>query len=151
LRQAEIDASSEQQRSPRVSSDWEEGEIHVYAGDHITANGTSSLVNGHQDQKMNHSTVQNGTANGSVAEDGDMADAEGEDGLDEDDLMDKISSSPSIDDGAYSKTSALVQKSQCTLFPFQNGVFFVVVMSIRLHSTSPTQQHLPLFFQVSCP
>jgi hypothetical protein len=31
-----------------------------------------------------------------------MADAEGDDSLDEDDMMDKISSSPSIDDGGYS-------------------------------------------------
>ncbi|RQM06284.1 hypothetical protein DH86_00001092 [Scytalidium sp. 3C] len=41
--------------------------------------------------------AQNGGHTGSTAEDGDLADAEGDDGMD-DDMMDKISSSPSIDD-----------------------------------------------------
>lgn len=45
--------------------------------------------------------AQNGGHTGSTAEDGDLADAEGDDGMD-DDMMDKISSSPSIDDGGYS-------------------------------------------------
>jgi len=45
--------------------------------------------------------AQNGGLTGSTAEDAEMADAEGDDGMD-DDMMDKISSSPSIDDGGYS-------------------------------------------------
>ncbi|RFU28857.1 hypothetical protein B7463_g7474, partial [Scytalidium lignicola] len=49
----------------------------------------------------NLAVAQNGGHTGSAAEDADMADAEGDDGLD-DDMMDKISSSPSIDDGGYS-------------------------------------------------
>jgi hypothetical protein len=46
--------------------------------------------------------AQNGGLTGSSVEDAEMADAEGDDSLDEDDMMDKISSSPSIDDGGYS-------------------------------------------------
>jgi hypothetical protein len=46
--------------------------------------------------------AQNGGLTGSTAEDAEMADAEGDDGMD-DDMMDKISSSPSIDDAPKAK------------------------------------------------
>ena len=61
----------------------------------LTANANG--VNGNQhDGHQNH---QNGTQNGADG-DADMHDAEGDDTLD-DDMMDKISSSPSISDGNY--------------------------------------------------
>lgn len=47
-----------------------------------------------------HGLQRNGILNGTAGEDGEMGDAEGDDGLD-DDMMDKMSSSPSIEDGGY--------------------------------------------------
>ncbi|KAH8801654.1 hypothetical protein F5884DRAFT_807418 [Xylogone sp. PMI_703] len=54
-----------------------------------------------EDGEDNLAVAQNGGHTVSATEDAEMADAEGDDGLD-DDMMDKISSSPSIDDGGYS-------------------------------------------------
>ncbi|TGO59020.1 hypothetical protein BOTNAR_0171g00230 [Botryotinia narcissicola] len=72
LREVAAEVADEQHRSPRVSREW--------------ANGEGQMI-------------QDYTSSG--GEDGDMADAEGDDSMD-DDMMDKISSSPSIDDGGYS-------------------------------------------------
>lgn len=47
-----------------------------------------------------HNLQRHGNANGANGEEMEVGDGEGEDGLD-DDLMDKISSSPSIEDGGY--------------------------------------------------
>ena len=48
-----------------------------------------------------HSLQRHGNANGANGEEMEAGDGEGDDGLD-DDMMDKISSSPSIEDGGYS-------------------------------------------------
>lgn len=47
-----------------------------------------------------HNLQRNGNANGTNGEEMELGDGEGDDGLD-DDMMDKISSSPSIEDGGY--------------------------------------------------
>jgi hypothetical protein len=73
-----------------VSQDGESGEL---------SNGLNVLANGIAAHEERHQET-NGHLNGLQTEDGDMADAEGDEGLD-DDMLDKISSSPSIDDGRY--------------------------------------------------
>lgn len=102
LRDVAAEVADEQNRSPRVSRDWAIGEgqmIQDYTSDDLGA-GVNSALNGNN-QQDNLAIAQNGGLTGSGGEDGDMADAEGDDSMD-DDMMDKISSSPSIDDGGYS-------------------------------------------------
>ncbi|KFY19060.1 hypothetical protein V493_08167 [Pseudogymnoascus sp. VKM F-4281 (FW-2241)] len=87
---------NERRQHPDTSPNWANADDSEYddsdAIEPAAANGT------YHNQHGAHAS-QNG---GSHAEDADMADAEGDDSLDEDDMMDKISSSPSIDDGGYS-------------------------------------------------
>jgi hypothetical protein len=102
LREIAAEAEEEQHRSPRVSADWPGAEIDKAPqqyGEDLSSrpNPSSTLENSHQQQDA-LAVAQNGGLTG--AEDADMADAEGDDGMD-DDMMDKISSSPSIDDGGY--------------------------------------------------
>ncbi len=98
-----VEAAEEKHRSPRVSKEWTNGDVQQLQqyGDELAA-GVSAKLNGANLQKQDDLAVaQNGGLTGSTAEDAEMADAEGDDGMD-DDMMDKISSSPSIDDGGYS-------------------------------------------------
>ncbi|QSZ37031.1 hypothetical protein DSL72_009123 [Monilinia vaccinii-corymbosi] len=102
LREAAAEVADEQHRSPRVSREWVNGEgqmIQDYTNDELAA-GITLALNGNS-QQDDLAVAQNGGSTASGGEDGDMADAEGDDGMD-DDMMDKISSSPSIDDGGYS-------------------------------------------------
>jgi hypothetical protein len=95
-------------RSPRVSKEWSSGEIQQmqsYGEDDLVAGVNAKLNSSNSQQQDDLAVAQNGGLTGSTAEDADMADAEGDDGMD-DDMMDKISSSPSIDDGGYSLTSS---------------------------------------------
>lgn len=92
LREVAAEAEDEQHRSPRISNDWNNDELDN------DAEGSSLLTGVNLQQQDALAIAQNGGLTG--AEDADMADAEGDDGLD-DDMMDKISSSPSIDDGGY--------------------------------------------------
>jgi hypothetical protein len=62
--------------------------------------------NGGYHHQQDGIVVQNGGISGPSPEDAELADAEGDDSMDEDDMMDKISSSPSIDDGGYSPTKS---------------------------------------------
>ncbi|KAL8700294.1 MAG: hypothetical protein Q9224_001031 [Gallowayella concinna] len=79
-------------RSPRVSQDLSGKELQLLQED---GDGyvNPDLITPHQEQQVQR--------NGSTGGEADSADAEGDDGL-EDELMDKISSSPSIDEGGYS-------------------------------------------------
>lgn len=86
LRRAEDDSIEQKQHSPSASQDFNSTDIHNQNS--ITAHGEGEA--GHPQQ--------NGGLNGTQGEDGELADSEGDDGLD-DDMLDKISSSPSIDDG----------------------------------------------------
>lgn len=81
-------------RSPRMSQDLSNKELqllHEDSDDSINATGSD----------LDHHNLQrNGISNGVDGEDMDMGDVDGDEGLD-DDMMDKISSSPSIEDGGY--------------------------------------------------
>ncbi|XMA15676.1 hypothetical protein WAI453_008467 [Rhynchosporium graminicola] len=98
LRELAIEAAEENHRSPRVSKEWSQGEVQQYDDDLVT--GVASKLSGSNLERQDDLAIaQNGGLTGSRAEDADMADGEGDE-LD-DDMMDKISSSPSIDDGGY--------------------------------------------------
>jgi hypothetical protein len=104
LREAAVEAAEEYHRSPRVSKEWTNGDVQQlqqYGDDELAAEVTASLTSANLQQQDDLAVAQNGGHTGSTAEDAEMADAEGDDGMD-DDMMDKISSSPSIDDGGYS-------------------------------------------------
>jgi hypothetical protein len=104
LREVAADVAEQHQRSPRVSKEWSVGEVQKLGqlGDEELAAGvTVALTGSNLPQQDALAVAQNGGNTGSTAEDAEMADAEGDDGMD-DDMMDKISSSPSIDDGGYS-------------------------------------------------
>jgi hypothetical protein len=101
LRDVAAEAEEEQYRSPRMSADWNnevDGQGQHY-GNNASASGAAHPLTGVNLQQQDALAIaQNGGLTGT--EDAEMADAEGDDGLD-DDMMDKISSSPSIDDGGY--------------------------------------------------
>lgn len=84
-------------RSPRVSQDLSGKELQLLQED---GDGyvNPDLIIPHQDQQINQ---RNGATHGGAGMEADGSDADGDDGL-EDELMDKISSSPSIDEGGYS-------------------------------------------------
>ena len=99
-------------RSPRVSKEWTAGELQQsqqYGGE-LAQEVTASLTSASLQQQDALAVAQNGGLTGSTTEDAEMADAEGDDGM-EDDMMDKISSSPSIDDGGYSLPHLWPQRS----------------------------------------
>lgn len=102
LRHAEEEAADEQQRSPRVSWGHDEMQLDGHAPEDA---GTAGILASHgaadAPSTLDDSAAGHDGGHGdSPAEEGEMADADEEDGED-DDLMDKISSSPSIDDGGY--------------------------------------------------
>jgi hypothetical protein len=100
LREVAAEAAEQNHRSPRVSKEWTSGELQQYGDDELAAGVTASLTGTNLQQQDALAIAQNGGHTGSTAEDAEMADGEGDDGMD-DDMMDKISSSPSIDDGGY--------------------------------------------------
>lgn len=85
LREVAAEAEEEHAKSPRVSGDWSNGDNTGFAGGHAGINGTLQQT---AESQNNHYGGSNEESDG----DGN------EDELDED-MMDKISSSPSIDDG----------------------------------------------------
>jgi hypothetical protein len=104
LREVAAEAAEQNRRSPRVSKEWSNGDLQQlqqYGDEELAAGVTSKLTGANLQQQDDLAVAQNGGLTGSTAEDAEMADAEGDDGMD-DDMMDKISSSPSIDDGGYS-------------------------------------------------
>ncbi|KAI9770390.1 MAG: hypothetical protein M1840_003276 [Geoglossum simile] len=95
---AEEQNADQIQRSPRVSGEWINGENDLLDRPvESSESDVKTVANGQQQQSQNEQSAQQG---GAAAEDSDLADTEGDDGLD-DDMMDKMSSSPSIDDGEY--------------------------------------------------
>ena len=83
-------------RSPRHSKDLSDKELQLLHEDV----GSYGLDDGLGSNQELHNLQRNGDSVGTNGADGDSADVDGDDGMD-DDLMDKISSSPSIDDGGY--------------------------------------------------
>ncbi|KAI1457089.1 hypothetical protein F4805DRAFT_475377 [Annulohypoxylon moriforme] len=101
IREVEEDRAGEEGRSPRAS--WPDGDdrtdLQQYAAD--LANGIANSLNGNKMQSEDALAIaQNGGVAGTNSDDGDL-DTNTDDDLD-DDMMDKISSSPSIEDGGCS-------------------------------------------------
>ena len=94
LKHAEQEASDLHLRSPRVSQDLSGKELQLL---HDVEEGDS--YSGHDGEDPFGIGRNGGTAGAGGAE-GDAGEVEGDDSMD-DDMMDKISSSPSIDDGGY--------------------------------------------------
>lgn len=120
-------------RSPRVSQDLSGKELQLLQED---GDGyvNPDLISPHQDQQANQ---RNGGSLGASGMEADSSDVEGDDGL-EDDIMDKISSSPSIEDGGYSTPSSWPSR----------GIPFSLHRSLheRLRRIHITTSRLPLFF-----
>lgn len=98
LRHAEKDAADEQQRSPRVS--WGDGDLQ------LESRPAEDSSIGQEANDGRRALDDPAARHDSPAEDVEMTDGEEDDGLD-DDMMDKISSSPSIDDGGYHQSQDL--------------------------------------------
>ena len=113
LREVAAETADQQLRSPRVSKDWSNAEAGQYEDD-MGKGTTASLTGANLQQQDALAVAQNGGLTGSTAEDAEMADAEGDDDMD-DDMMDKISSSPSIDDGGYFLPQLWPQRSTSLL------------------------------------
>lgn len=94
LREVAAEAEEEQVRSPRVSGDWNHGESTGYR------NGEAGSAGNSHQQQASSEAAEDGHYADSTVEEFDLGDNEGDDM--DDDMMDKISSSPSIDDGGYS-------------------------------------------------
>ncbi|KAI9718109.1 MAG: hypothetical protein M1812_004367 [Candelaria pacifica] len=155
IKQAEEQSVEQLSQMPPVSDEQVNGEYSVF---HEERQSFDDLENelghpAHQQPQQNqdHQAVQmNGGLNGSTAEDVDMADAESDDGL-EDDMMDKISSSPSIDDGGYSLPSPWPARAD-SLTPISTRSFTSPNSPSSTNvegSSSPflsTPVHFPLFY-----
>ncbi|KAH8600490.1 hypothetical protein B0O99DRAFT_610792 [Bisporella sp. PMI_857] len=116
LRELAAEAADQQFASPRVSREWSNGDNQHFDsyGDDLGTAVSASLISANLQQQDTLAVAQNGGLTGSTAEDAEMADAEGDDGMD-DDMMDKISSSPSIDDGGYPFPQLWPQRSTSLL------------------------------------
>lgn len=103
LRIVAAEAAEESARSPRVSREWTTGELqngqHYDDEDDDLVNRVTAKLNQQGRQQDNLAVAQNGGSSNGASEDGDLEDGDADV---DDDLMDKISSSPSIDDGGYS-------------------------------------------------
>ena len=93
LRSAGFESIEHHSRSPRDSRDLSGKELQLLH-DELAANGDDGSEGDHLGLQ------RNGAGQGQTHEDGDMGDQDGDDSMD-DDMMDKISSSPSIDSGGY--------------------------------------------------
>ena len=95
LKLAEQEATDLHLRSPRVSQDLSGKELQLLQndGESFDTNEADGLMHD------NYGLQRNGLA-GSPRLEGEAGEGDGDDGLD-DDMMDKISSSPSIEDGGY--------------------------------------------------
>ena len=95
LRHAEQDVEFPT-RSPRMSQDLSNKELQLLHEDSDSFDSTNAA----ESDIDTHTLQRNGGSHGAIGEEGDIGDGEGDEGS-EDDLMDKISSSPSIEDGGY--------------------------------------------------
>ncbi|KAI9698782.1 MAG: hypothetical protein M1836_003892 [Candelina mexicana] len=155
IKQAEVQAAEQQSHVPPVLDEQVNGEYSVFHEEHQSFDDLENEL-GHDAHQQHHqrqdqqALQQNGSLNGSTAEDADMADAGSDDGLD-DDMMDKISSSPSIDDGGYSLPSAWPARAD-SLTPISARSFTSPNSSSSTNveeSSSPflsTPVHFPLFY-----
>lgn len=132
LREVEDDRAGEEARSPRIS--WTDGDnssdLQQYAEQ------LANSLNGNRMQSEDAlAMAQNGGVVGNGSDDGDM-DADADDGLD-DDMMDKISSSPSIEDGGYTLPPPAWPRRVDSLRP-------LALHSVSLNFPAPSEMRLPL-------
>ncbi|OJD30691.1 sh3 domain protein [Diplodia corticola] len=96
------------------------------------ANEEDGLVQQWNNPSGGNHDDQSGTDSADVTDDGDMADSETEDM--DDDMLDKISSSPSIDDGRYSLRSSAPRASA---WPTRSSSLYALPLP-----ATPPQQHM---------
>ena len=90
LRHVELEISEQHGRSPRASQDLSGKELQLLHDEDVA-----------HDRDPNHNLLGNSTQNGNVGAEEEMDGVDGDEGMD-DDMIDKISSSPSIgEDGGY--------------------------------------------------
>ncbi|KAK7751624.1 protein phosphatase regulator [Diatrype stigma] len=102
IREVAEDRAGEQCRSPRISwANADSVDLSQYAQD-LAADIANSIHGGNMQQQQDTLAIaQNGgTASNASNEEEDVG-VDGDEDLDDDDMMDKISSSPSIEDGGY--------------------------------------------------
>ena len=147
LQHVEQQAAELHTRSPRVSQDLSNKELQLLHDEHSSYEGSETEfgtnTRGSEDTLADQ---RNGSMGG--REDEELADGETDDGL-EDDMMDKISSSPSIDDGGY--TLPLRWPLRTVSLPENLSGPNTPQASVPIHeaSSSPfvvTPEHLPLLF-----
>ena len=129
-------------RSPRDSRDLSGKELQLLHDD-LAANGLDGVDGEHHIQNLQ----RNVEVNGQDREDGGLDDQEGDDSMD-DDMMDKISSSPSIDSGGYN-LPLLVEDSSLLSTPTKQKHMQKSLAISDPSSSSPfltTPTHYPLFF-----
>ncbi len=155
IKLAEEQSAEQQSHMPPVSDEQANGEYSIFHEEHQSFDDLENDLGQdahqqHQHRQEQQAMQQNGGLNGSTAEDMDLADAESDDGLD-DDMMDKISSSPSIDDGGYSLPSPWPTRAD-SLTPISTRSFTLPNSSSSANeeaSSSPfisTPVHFPLLY-----
>ncbi|KAF3059862.1 putative sh3 domain protein [Daldinia childiae] len=131
LREVEDDRAGEEARSPRIS--WTDGDSSSDLQQY--AEQLANSLNGNKMQSEDALAIaQNGGVLGNGSDDGDM-DADADDGLD-DDMMDKISSSPSIEDGGYTLPPPAWPRRVDSLRP-------LALHSVSLNFPAPSEMRLP--------
>ncbi|MCJ1284022.1 hypothetical protein MMC26_003353 [Xylographa opegraphella] len=142
LKNAGFDTIEHHTRSPRDSRDLSGKELQLLHDD-LAANGHDGADSEHHIQNLQ----RNGDVNGQDKGDGEIDDQEGEDSMD-DDMMDKISSSPSIDSGGYHLPLPVRESSLLSTPTKQRSIQKPVAISTS-SSSSPfltTSIHYPLSF-----
>ena len=136
LKNAGLDGLELHSRSPRASQDLSNKELQLLPQASLAEDDDDVDGEGH---------FRNGDGTGADGEDGRDGDGDADDGAD-DDLMDKISSSPSIEDGGYPISSTMVENSPLSNTPFaMHGRPDSPIP--ELSSSSPyleTPEHFPL-------
>ncbi|MCJ1393525.1 hypothetical protein MMC18_006400 [Xylographa bjoerkii] len=142
LKNAGFENIEHHSRSPRDSRDLSGKELQLLHDD-LAANGHDGADGEHHIQNLQ----RNGDISGQDGEDGDLGDQEGDDSMD-DDMMDKISSSPSIDSGGYQLPLPVKDTSLLSTPTKQRKLQNTLVISDP-SSSSPfisTPIHYPLSF-----
>ena len=142
LKNAGFENIEHHSRSPRDSRDLSGKELQLLHDD-LAANGHDGTDGEHLIQNLQ----RNGDVNGQDAEDGEVGDQEGDDSMD-DDMMDKISSSPSIDSGGYQLPLPVTDMSLFST-PIKQKEPQNTLVTSDLLSSSPfvsTPTHYPLSF-----
>ncbi|KAI0460317.1 hypothetical protein F5B21DRAFT_498260 [Xylaria acuta] len=149
IREVEEERAEEESRSPRVS--WANGDgdndrdLQLYAEE--LASGIVNSLNGNKMQQQDALAIaQNGGVVGHPDDDGDAVVDTDDDDLD-DDMMDKISSSPSIEDGGCTLPSIWPARIDSLRNSLSSRDFSSSPVVTETRSSSPSLEHpeyLPL-------